>query len=208
MLAYRQWCLLVTAIASKSNLNKCVVEKEMKIIGLTIHGFHCSRSREKKGISKLDRIIDMTLLEAAVKNPEVLAQIVNKYGEIRVRPDDEIAALAENMRAKVHKKAAQSILESHKHVLVTHVGELIDTVMGLNSVPGRRQHEERRFEGTPPGEQNGMSNIARQQHGMRRSCKKTSADPSVLIRGLAMLAVIEGIFNQQRKKQTRGSLEE
>ncbi len=171
----------------------------MKIIGLTMHGFHFGRKRKKKVTSKLDRIANLALLEAAVKNPEVLAQIVNKYGEIRVRPNDDIAALTENMRAKVHKKAAQSILESPKHVLVTHVGELIDTVMGLNSVPGRCQNEERRLEGTPSSEQNGTLNIASRRHGVQRS-HETSADPSVLVKGLAMLAVLKEIINQQRKK--------
>jgi len=178
----------------------------MKILGLTIHGFHFRSRRQRKVTSKLDRIANASLLDAGVKNPEVVAQIVNKYGKIQVPHDDKIATPAEKIRVKIYKEAAQTILNSRRQDLVSHVGEIIDRVMGLNSVPGRHQQEERPFEGATSVGQNRTSNIARRRYGMQRS-RKTSSNPSVLIRGLAMLAVLEGIINQQRKKQTRDSLE-
>ena len=179
----------------------------MKILDLTIHGFHFRCRRQRKVTSKLDRITNAALLDAAVKNPEVLAQVVNKYGKIRVPHDDHIENLAEKIRVKIHKEAAQTILSSRRQELVSHIGKLMDMVMGLNSVPGSGQQEEGPFEGTTSVGQNRTSNIARWRYGMQRS-RETSSNPSVLTRGLAMLAVLEGILNQQRKKQTRDSLEE
>lgn len=175
----------------------------MKILGFTVHGFHFKRRRQRKVTSKLDSIANAALLDAAVKNPEVLAQVVNKYGKIQLPRDDTIATLVEKASAKVRKEAVQIILNSRRQELVNHVGDLIDIVTGLNSVTGRRQHGERSFEGATPGK----PNIARRRLGMEQS-REASADPSVLIRSLAMLTVLEGIINQQRKKQTRDSLEE
>ena len=178
----------------------------MKILGLTMHGLQFRSRRQRKVTSKLDRIANAVLLDAAVKNPEVLVQVVNKYGEIQIPHDDKIATEVENLRVKIHKEAAQTILTSRRQELVSHVGGIIDRVMGLNSVTGGRQHEENPFEGATPGEHNGTSNIARRRHGMQRSLESGS-NSSALIRGMAMLAVLEQI-NQQRKRQTRGSLEE
>ena len=179
----------------------------MKILGLTIHGFHFRSRRQRKVTSKLDRIANASLLDAGAKNPEVVAQLINKYGEIQVPHDDKISTEAENIRVKVYKEAAQTILSSRRQELVSHVAEIIDRVMGLNSVPGRHQQEEGPFGGAISVGQNRTSNIARRRHGMQRS-HETSSNPSVFIRDLAMLAVLEGIINQQRKKQTRDSLEE
>ena len=133
----------------------------MKILGLTVHGFHFRSRRQRKVTSKLDRIANAALLDAAVKNPEVLAQLINKYGEIQGPHDDKIATLAENIRGKVYREAAQTILNNRRQELVSHVGGIIDMVMSLNSVPGRRQHEERSFEGVTPDGQNSLPDVTR-----------------------------------------------
>jgi len=177
------------------------------ILGLRIGWFHSGRRRRRKVPGALDRITSAALLDAAVKNPEVLAQVIDKYGEIQVRHDDKLATEAENIRAKVYREAAQTILNSRRQELVSHVGGIIDRVMGLNSVPGGHRYEERSFEGVNPGGHNSTPNIVRQRRGMQRSLE-TGSNSSVLIRGLAMLAVLDEIVNQQRKKQIRGSVEE
>ena len=171
----------------------------MKILGLAIHGFHFRSRRQRKVTSKLDILANAALLDAAVKDSEVLTQIVNKYGEIRVRPDDKIATEAENIRVKVHKEAAQTILSNRRQELVSRIDRVIDRVMGLNSVPGEFRYEEKPFKAVTPGGGNSTPNIVRQRRGMQRSIKH-GLNPSVLIRGLAMLAVLEGIINQQRSK--------
>ena len=182
-------------------------EKATMILGLRIGRFHSGRRRRRKVPSALDRITSAALLDAAVKDPEVLAQIIDKYGEIQVRHDDMIATEAENIRVKVYREAAQTILNSRRQELTSRVNGIIDRVMGLNTLPGGRQHEERSFEGATPGEQNGTPDMARRRHG-RQSSLETNSNPSVLIGGLAMLALLNKIVHQQRKEQTEGSLEE
>jgi predicted house-cleaning noncanonical NTP pyrophosphatase (MazG superfamily) len=179
----------------------------MKILGLTIHGFHFRNRRQRKVTNKLDRIANAALLNAAVKNPEVLAQIINKYGEIQVYQDDEMETKIQNLRTKIYEEAAETLLNNRRQELVSHVGEIIDRVMGLNSVTGGGQREESPFKGATPRGQNSTSNIARRRHGIQRSLE-TSSNPSILIRGLAILAVLEGIIDQQRTKQSKGSMEE
>jgi len=187
--------------------NKDILEIEMKILGFKVHGFHFRSRHQKKVTSKLDRIANAALLDAAVKNLEVLAQIINKYGKIQILHDDTIVTEAENIRVKLYKEAAQTILNNRRQELVSHVGEIIDRVMGLNNVPDGLQHEERSFEGVTPGEHNSTKDTVHQRRSMQRSLKSGS-DSSELIKGLAILAALEEIVNQQRTKQTKDSVEE
>ena len=142
------------------------------------------------------------LLSAAMENLEVLAQVVNKYGRIEMPHKDTIGTLAQETRMRLYKEAKQTILDSRRQELISHIDELINMVMGVNSMPVMNRHKERLLSGTLPGEPNGTSNIASQRHGIHRS-HKTSVDPSLLVKGLAMLTILERIINQQRKKQTR-----
>ena len=177
------------------------------MLGLRMGWFHSGRRRRRKVPGALDRITSAALLDAAVKDPEVLAQVINKYGEIQVHHDDKIATEIENIRAKIYREAAQIILNSRRLELVSRVDGIIDRVMGLNDVPGGHQCEERSFEGVAPGGQNDTLNIARQRRDMQQSIESGS-NSSVLIRGRAMLAALDEIVNQQRKKQFRGGVEE
>ena len=114
----------------------------MIILGFRIGWPHSGRGRRRKVPNALDRITSAALLDAAVKSPEVLAQVIDKYGEIQVRHDDKIAIEAKNIRDKVYREAAQTILNSRSQELASRIDEIIDRVMGLNSVHGGRQYEE------------------------------------------------------------------
>jgi hypothetical protein len=157
--------------------------------------------------SELDRIANTALLDAAVKNPEVLAQILNKYGQIQAPHDDKMETEISNIKEKVYEKVSQAIITSKKQELIDHISNLIDMVMGLNRPPDRRQQEGRPFEDCATSKQNISSSIFYRRQGMQDS-RETNLNPFVLVRGLAALAALEKIVNQQREKQIRGSLEE
>ena len=179
----------------------------MKILSSIINWFHHGSKRQRKVPSELDRIANAALLDAAVKKPEVLAQILNKYGKIQAPHNDKIEAEIESIKEKVYEKVSQSILDSRRQKLVNHISKLTDMVMGLNNAPDRRQQEERPFEGVAPSKQHISSNIHYRGHGMPDS-RETNLNPLVLVRGLAALAALEEIINQQREKQTKDNSEE
>ena len=179
----------------------------MKILGLRVGRFHTGSRRRRKVPGAPYRITNAALLDAAVKNPEVLAQVIDKYGEIQIRRDDKIATLHKNIRDTVYAKAVQTILNSRKQKLTNRVNGIIDRLIGLNSVPSGRRHEEGSFEGVTPGGHESAPNTVRQRTSVEQSIKD-SLDPSVLNSNPATLAALNEIVNQQRNKQTRGSLEE
>jgi len=179
---YRQWCLFIAAIAGKSNLNKYILEKEMKIPGLRIDWFHTSRTRRRKVPDALERIINVALLDAAVKNTEVLAKVIDKYGAIQLHHHDMIATEAENIRDRVNGEVVQTILNSRRQELISHVNGIIDRVMGLNSVPDVRRHEERTLEGVTSNGRSSTTNIVHQRRAIRRSAKH-GLNPSVIFSG-------------------------
>jgi hypothetical protein len=148
-----------------------------KRIEMKIHSFHFRRRSEKKVTSKLDRIVDTTLLDAAVKNPDVLAQVINKYGEIRLRHTDMEPIEAKDIEDKVFRESVQIMLSSRRQELVSRLNGIIDRVMGLNNRINRQQNT---------------------KHG---------SDPVVPIRGLMMLNALNDIANRQRGKQLKGGFD-
>ena len=171
----------------------------MKIFGLTLNGFHFRSRRRIRVVSKLDRIANAALLDAAVKDPEVLIQVIDKYGRIQIPHEDKMAAEVEKIKAKVQKEATQTILNSRRQDLVNHVGKLIDMVMGSNRLTERHHKEERPFEGVTPVGQHRKSDVA-WQRPVRRHSRETRSNLSVLTRNPVMLATLKEIINQQREK--------
>ncbi|MFC1909424.1 hypothetical protein ACFLXD_06220 [Chloroflexota bacterium] len=157
--------------------------------------------------SALDGIASSALLDAAIKDTEVLAQVINKYGAIQVRHDDKIASFTEKIRVKIYKEAAQTILNSRRQDLVSHVNEIIDRIMGLNNVTGEHRHIERTFDAVTHDGQSGTPGIVHQRRRMQQSIKR-GLNPSALIEVLTMLTVLEDIVNKQGEKQINGSAEE
>ena len=178
----------------------------MRILGLRIGRSRSGGKKKKKTATRMERIASAALLEAAKQDHKVLLEIMNKYGKIREydKSESEIQSLED----QIYQKAVQNMLKDGNRELDDWIDEIIDRVMGLNSVPGRRRYEERPFEGVTPGGHNSTPNTVRQRRGMQGSLK-TSSNSSVFIRTLAMLAVLDETVNQQTKKQKiRGSLEE
>ena len=179
----------------------------MRILGLPIGWFHLRRRRQRKVRSALDRIANSALLDAAFKDTEVLAQVINKYGAIRVRHDDKLGEKIENIEARIYSTVVQSILDSRRHEFVSHVNEIIDRIMGLNSVTGERRHIGRTFDAVTHDRQSGTPDIVHRRSRMQQSIKR-GLNPSALIEVLTMLTALEDIVNKQRKKQINGSAEE
>ena len=88
--------------------NEHIADKEMQILGFRINWFRSGRRRRSKVTSKLDKIANAALLDAAVKSPEVLAQVINKFGQIEIYQDDEIETKIQNLKTKIHREAAET----------------------------------------------------------------------------------------------------
>ncbi|MFC2066779.1 hypothetical protein ACFLUO_06995 [Chloroflexota bacterium] len=157
--------------------------------------------------SARDRIASSALLDAAFKDTEVLAQVINKYGAIQVRHDDNIGEKIENIETRIHSKVVQSILDSRRHDFVSHVNEIIDRIMGLNSVTGEHRHIEKTSDAVTHDGQSGTTDIVYRRRRMQQSIKH-GLNPSALIEVFTMLTVLEDIVNKQRKKQINGRAEE
>ncbi|MFC2069129.1 hypothetical protein ACFLTP_09030 [Chloroflexota bacterium] len=62
------------------------------IFGYKIPWLRRKSQRRRRAATKLERLTNATLLNAALKDPEVLAQLINKYGQIKVCHEDEMEA--------------------------------------------------------------------------------------------------------------------
>jgi len=175
----------------------------MRILGLKIGWLGYGGKKRGKTTTRMERVASAALLEAANHDPKVLFEIINKYGKIREY--DKSESEIQNLIDQIYQKAVQNMLKGGSRELDEFINEIIDRVMGLNSVPGGRRYEERPFEGVTPGGHNSTPNIVRQRRGMQRSLE-TGSNSS---RAMAMIAILDEIVNQQIKKQKiRGRLEE
>jgi len=110
------------------------------IFALIMRWFHSGYRRRRKVPSSLDRIASTALLDASVKNPKVLARVINKYGEIQVSHEDKIETEIENVSNEIYRKAAQTIINSRRQELDSLIAKIIDRVIGP-SVTGRSRYE-------------------------------------------------------------------
>jgi len=99
-----------------------------------ISWFRRKSRRRSKATTKLERLINVTLLKAALKDPGVLVQLINKYGQIPVYQEDkEIEAKIKDLRAKINKEAVGTLLSTRHQELANRIDEIIDRVIGLNT---------------------------------------------------------------------------
>ena len=176
----------------------------MRILGLRIGWSRSGGKKKKKTATRMERIASAALLKTANRDPKVLVDVMNKYGKILEYDKNEMESDIQNLRGQIYQKAVQNMLKGGSRELDEFINEIIDRVMGLNSVPGGRRYEERPLEGVTPGGHNSTPNTVRQRRGMQRSLE-TGSNSS---RAMAMIAILDEIVNQQTKKQISSSLEE
>jgi len=180
----------------------------MRILGFRIGWFRSGGKSRRKTVTRMERVASASLLEAANHDPKVLVDVMNKYGKILEYDKNEMESDIQNLRGQIYQKAVQNMLKGGSRELDELINEIIDRVMGLNSVPGGRRYEERPLEGVTPGGHNSTPNTVRQRRGMQRNLK-TGSNSSVFIRALAVLAALDETVSQKTKKQKiRGNLEE
>ena len=176
----------------------------MRILGLRIGWSRSGGKSRRKSVTGMEKIASAALLETANRDPRVLVDVMNKYGKILEYDKNEMESDIQNLRGQIYQKAVQNMLKGGSRELDEFINEIIDRVMGLNSVPGGRRYEERPLEGVTPGGHNSTPNTVRQRRGMQRSLE-TGSNSS---RAMAMIAILDEIVNQQTKKQISSSLEE
>ena len=174
---------------------------------MRINLFHIRSRRRRKVTSKPDRIANAELLDAAKKDPEVVATIINKYGKIRVYHDDEVKNELQKIKTDIYREAVLTVLNRRSQELVNRIDEFVGRVQGVSSKHRRRQHEKEPFEDVIQDGRSSIPNAIHQDRGMHRSLDHDS-DLSVFVKSLAMLAILNEIVNQQRKEQKEGSVEE
>ncbi len=153
--------------------------------------------------NRLERIANATLLDAFLRDPRVLATVINKYGKIRVRHEDEMETEIQNIRTKIYGKAVRTVLISRRQELDGRVNEIIHRVMAGNSGHGRQQNEKWSFEGATPGEQNGTPDVNRWYRTMERGLKHSSSLPAFL-KDLEILALLGKLASQRMRNEVRG----
>lgn len=105
--------------------------KEMRILGLRIGLFRSGGKKRREMVTRMERVASAGLLEAANRDPKVLFDIINKYGQIREY--DKSESEIQNLMDQIYQKAVQNMLKGGSRELDTWINEIIDRVMGIKS---------------------------------------------------------------------------
>ena len=102
----------------------------MRILGFRISWFNSGNRRRSRVTSKSQRLAASLLLKAALENHKTLALIMNKFGQIEMNLDDDIENEIQDLRNKMQKKVAESLLNHHKQEMTYHIDTMIDVILG------------------------------------------------------------------------------
>lgn len=166
----------------------------MEIMGIKIGRSSSGKRRRKRATTKLERMYNSELLEATLKYPRVLAVVIDKYGELPVLHEDELEPMIDNIRAKIHERAVQTISKHRRRELVTRIDEIIDVAMSASDRSGRGDRK-RPVPGINSGGPSRTSATTYQQRIMGRGPKQDSS----LLTFLEFLAFLTKLANQQVK---------
>ena len=183
-----------------------MVKKEMRIFGIRIGWSHSGSKRRKKVTSKLERIANAALLDAVLRDPEVLATVIDKYGEIQVRHDDEMETEIQNFRATIYKGVEQTMRNERSHELASLIDDITDRVIHGGIDHADQHHKEKRPEGViVPGE-NDIPATYRQHRRLQRDMKYNSNPPAIL-EDLELLAALATLAKWHIRRKARGRSE-
>ncbi|MFC1870815.1 hypothetical protein ACFLYF_00195 [Chloroflexota bacterium] len=161
----------------------------MIILGFRIGWRLSGKRRRGKVPPKLERIARAALLETALKEPVMLAAILNKYGRIKPYHDDtETEVILQNLRIKIYRKAAETVLKSRRQELEGRIDRIIDRVTGSGDRI-RYQPEEGLYPGTVSSGENGAPDANRRRQTKTAGPKNTPI-LSALLHDLELLAAL------------------
>ncbi len=178
----------------------------MRILCLTIRRAYPGSRRRRRVTSKPERLATAALLDAAQRDPAVMAKVIGKYGGIRVPEEDEMEAEIQNLRAKIVREAVQAVFKSRSRELDSRIGDIIDRVIGIKSGHGGGQHKEGRFKGVTTGGQNSAQTPIRQRQRMRQGLRHRPSRSS-LVKDLEALALLGKLAGRQIRNEGRGGNE-
>lgn len=131
--------------------------------------------------SKLERLVNAALLDAALRSDETLVEIVNMFGKIHVHHDDEMEPQLKNLRAKIYRQVTETVLTSRCRELESRINRIIDRVIDADD-RNKGQHEERQFPGAIAAGQDGaQATILR--HPTRASAMQVYSRPAGVTSG-------------------------
>jgi hypothetical protein len=103
----------------------------MGILGLKIGLFRSGGKKRRKTTTRMERVASAGLLEAANRDPKVLFEIINKYGQIREY--DKSESELQSIEERIYQKAVRNMLKGGNRELDAWINEIIDRVMGIKS---------------------------------------------------------------------------
>ena len=96
----------------------------MSIVIIDIFEFVDVKENNRKNTTRLERWASTRLLEFATSDSRVMADIINKYGLIHFRHEDDIEV--ERIKVEIRKEAAGTILDSQSPALNRRLDQLLD----------------------------------------------------------------------------------
>jgi hypothetical protein len=108
----------------------------MRISGFIKGWFNSGDKKKRKTVTMMERVANAVLLEAAKQYPEVLFEVINKYG--RIREYDEIESELQKVEDQIYQKSARNMLKDGSRELDAWIDELIDRVMGTERYYGQQ----------------------------------------------------------------------
>jgi hypothetical protein len=108
----------------------------MRILDLRIGWFNSGDKKKRKTVTRMERVANAALLEAANHDPKVLFEIINKHGKIREY--DKIESDLQKVENQIYQKAARNMLKDGNRALDAWIDELIDRVMGTERHYGQQ----------------------------------------------------------------------
>ena len=176
----------------------------MNILGFKIGRFRYGQRRRRKVTSKLDRLANVTLLNAAVENPETLFTIINKFGQLELYQDDEIETKIHDLRKKIYKEAAETILISRQQELIQYIDGVIDLIIDTGD-RRKKRHDEFTFADTYAGESDAVPIVYHRQRPRARGSLHTS-NLSAFLRDMKALTMLINLANQGIQMKGRGGI--
>ena len=112
----------------------------MKLFGFRIGWPLSKRRRSKKAPTRLEKACNAGLIEDALKSPETLHKIVDKFGALPAHQEDDPSATSNSIKDALYDRAVETALSDRRRELIARVDKAIDGVMGAGE-RGEGRHE-------------------------------------------------------------------